>query len=360
MTQTQSKAQRAVVRGVRRLARLLATPLIPADYLDLLDPLNGATELRGRIVGRHRETPDAVSLEVQPGRSWRGHRPGQHVRLGVDVNGVRHWRTYSITSTPGGGTFTISPKRVLGGTVSGHLVERADLGDLVRLEQATGDFAVPNPPPARVLLITAGSGITPILGMLRAGLSAATDVVWLHSDRSAGAVIAGAEVRRLARETGVRLIERHTRTQARFAIADLVAAVPDWAERETWACGPTGLLDLLAAHWAEHGREQQLHLERFAPPPRPVVGSGGTVRFTQAEVDVNAPADRSLLEVAEEAGVLMPSGCRMGICRGCLTPLRAGAVRDLRTGDLITAPEGDPIPVQTCITAAAGACDLDR
>lgn len=360
MTETQSKTQRAVVRGVRRLARLLATPLVPADFVDLLDPLSGLSELRGRIVARRVESPDAVSLEIRPSRSWQGHRPGQHVRLGVDVNGVRHWRTYSITSAPGGPTFTITPKRVLGGVVSTHLVDRAAAGSLVRLEQAAGDFAVPNPPPNRVLLITAGSGITPVLGMLRTGLAAATDVVWLHSDRSAEAVIAGAEVRRLARETGLRLTERHTRTQARLTAADLATLVPDWAERPTWACGPTELLDQLAAHWAAHGLEHQLHIERFAPPPRPVVGSGGTVRFTHTEVDVDAPADRTLLEVGEEAGVLMPSGCRMGICHGCLTPLRSGAVRDLRTGDLISAPEGDPIPVQTCITAAAGACHLDR
>jgi ferredoxin-NADP reductase len=359
MTQSQSKTQRAVVRGVRRLARLLATPLVPADYLDLIDPLNGS-ELRGRIVARRRETPDAVSLEIRPGHAWQGHQPGQHVRFGVDVNGVRHWRTYSITSAPGGPTFTITPKRILGGTVSTHLVEHAGVGELVRLEAATGDFAVPNPPPPGVLLVTAGSGITPILGMLRAGLAAATDIVWLHSDRAADSVIAGEEVRELARETGMRLIERHTRTQSRLTVADLTAAVPDWATRQTWACGPAELLELLSAHWAERGVEQQLHIERFAPPPRPVVGEGGTVRFTRTAVDADAPADRSLLEVGEAAGILMPSGCRMGICHGCLTPLRSGAVRDLRTGALITAPEGDPIPVQTCVTAAAGACDLDR
>lgn len=359
MTQTTSK-RRTVVRGVRRLAHLLATPLVPADYLDLLDPLNARGDLRGRIVARRRETGDAVTLEIRPGGSWRGHRPGQHVRFGVDVKGVRHWRTYSITSAPGGATITITPKRIFGGTVSTHLVERARVGDLIHLGQATGDFTVPNPPPARVLLITAGSGVTPVLAMLRAGLAAATDVVWIHSDRSADAVVAGEEVRQLARDTGLRLIERHTRTHARFTTTELSTIVPDWAEREAWACGPAELLDDLSDHWAEHQLTHRLHTERFTPPPRPAIGEGGEVRFTQAEIDAEAPGDRSLLEVGEDAGILMPHGCRMGICHGCLTPLRSGTVRDLRTGDLITAPEGDPIPIQTCVTAAAGVCHLDR
>lgn len=346
-----------MARGVRRLAHLLATPLVPADYLDLLDPLNARSALRGRIISRHRETPDATTLEIRPGRSWQGHQPGQHVRVGVDVNGVRHWRTYSITSAPGGPTFTITPKRVLGGKVSNHLNDRVRIGELIHLEQASGDFAPSDPPPAKVLLITAGSGITPILGMLRSGLAAATDVTWIHSDRFAEAVIAGAEVRAM---DGLRFIERSTRTQPRLTTADIVAAVPDWAERQTWACGPAELLDSLSGHWAEHDLSDQLHLERFTPPARPVIGEGGAVHFTEAAIDADAPADRSLLEIGEEAGVLMPSGCRMGICHGCLTPLSSGSVRDLRNGELITAPDGDVISIQTCVTAAAGPCHLDR
>ncbi len=58
--------------------------------------------------------------------------------------------------------------------------------------------------------------------------------------------------------------------------------------------------------------------------------------------------------------MLMPSGCRMGICYGCVLPMREGAVRDLRTGDVTTAAAGDNVKVQTCISAAAGACDLDH
>ena len=67
-----------------------------------------------------------------------------------------------------------------------------------------------------------------------------------------------------------------------------------------------------------------------------------------------------LLDVGEAAGVLMPSGCRMGICFGCVSSLRSGAVRDLRTGAVTTAEPGDGVMVQTCISAAAGPCEIER
>lgn len=350
----------AVRHRVHRFLALLATPLVPDDYLDLLNPLRSGADLRGRIVGRWQETADAVTLELQPGADWRGHAPGQHVRIAVDVDGVRHHRTYSLTSAPGGRTITITPKRVPGGVVSTHLVDRARIGDLVGLSEATGDFRAPAPPPPKVLLITAGSGITPILGMLRAGLAEATDVVLVHTDRSSAATIARPELCALAAAGRIRFEERHTQSEGRLTPGAIADVVPDWAERETWACGPGALLDALAAHWHEHGVVGQLHVERFRPSRRPEVGQGGLVRFGVTDVEVEAPVSQTLLEAGEQAGVLMPSGCRMGICYGCVTPLRSGSVRDIRSGEVHTAPDGESLPIQTCITAAAGPCHLDR
>src|SRR5687767_10673329 len=79
------------------LAGMLTTPLLPADYLDLVSPLRGA-DLRGRVEAVHPETRDAVTLVIRPGRGWRPHIPGQYIRIGVDVDGVRQWRAYSLTS----------------------------------------------------------------------------------------------------------------------------------------------------------------------------------------------------------------------------------------------------------------------
>ncbi|QLQ35420.1 ferredoxin reductase [Micromonospora robiginosa] len=343
-----------------RLAGTVTTPLLPGDYLDLVAPLRAGAPLRGRIVAVRPETRDAATLVIQPGRGWQGHLPGQYVRLGVDVDGVRQWRAYSVTSVPGAadGRISVTVKAIPDGKVSNHLVRRIRPGTIVQLDQAQGDFVLPTATPERVLFLTAGSGITPVMGMLRAGLTDRADVVLVHSAPTRDDVIFGAELRALAERGAVRLVERHTDTSGLLDVAELDDLVPDHAQRHTWACGPLGLLDAAEAHWARRGCAEKLHTERF----RPTVitpGDGGTVTFTGAGVTVEADGATTLLDAGENAGVLMPSGCRMGICYGCVVPLRQGAVRDLRNGDVTMAVPGDGVRIQTCVSAAAGTCDIE-
>ncbi|MFI2714701.1 ferredoxin reductase [Micromonospora sp. NPDC018662] len=343
-----------------RLAGTVTTPLLPGDYLDMIAPLRAGAPLRGRIVAVRPETRDAATLVIQPGRGWRGHLPGQYVRLGVDVDGVRQWRAYSVTSAPGAadGRISVTVKAIPDGKVSNYLVRRLRPGTIVQLDQAQGDFVLPAATPERVLFLTAGSGITPVMGMLRAGLAERADVVLVHSAPTRDDVIFGAELRALAARGAVRLIERHTDTSGLLDVAELDELVPDHERRHTWACGPVGLLDAAETHWATRGCADALHTERF----RPTVitpGDGGTVTFTGAGVTVEADGATTLLDAGENAGVLMPSGCRMGICYGCVVPLRQGAVRDLRNGDVTTAVPGDGVRIQTCVSAAAGTCDIE-
>ena len=135
--------------------------------------------------------------------------------------------------------------------------------------------------------------------------------------------------------------------------------VPDLAERATWACGPVGMLEALEAHWSAAGLGERLYTERFRPSVL-VTGEGGTVSFAKSGTTLEADGATPILDAAEDAGLLMPSGCRMGICYGCVLPLREGAVRDLRNGEITTAAPGDGVLIQTCVSAAAGACDIDH
>jgi stearoyl-CoA 9-desaturase NADPH oxidoreductase len=343
-----------------QLAEMVATPLVPADYVDLVDPLRSGAELRGRIVAVHPETRDAVSLVIRPGRGWRPHTPGQYVRIGVDVEGVRQWRAYSVTSPldRADGCIAVTVKAIPDGVVSNHLVRRAQPGLVVQLDQAAGDFVLPTPCPAKVLFVTAGSGITPVMGMLRSAVDELDDVVLVHSAPTRSDVIFAGELRALAAQGRLRLVEKHTDTDGMLAADELARLVPDLAERQTWACGPAGMLDALEDHFSGCGIADRLHTERFRPSVL-VTGEGGTVSFTEAGVTVDADGATPLLDAGEAAGVLMPSGCRMGICFGCVVPLRSGAVRDLRDGAVTTAVEGDGVRIQTCISAAAGACDIE-
>ncbi|HJR39662.1 MAG TPA: ferredoxin reductase [Nocardioidaceae bacterium] len=359
---------------VLRLAEMVTTPLVPADYLDIVSPLRAGADLRGRIVAIHPETRDAVTLVIRPGAGWNGHTPGQYVRIGVDVDGVRQWRAYSLTSAGDrtDGCITITVKAIPDGKVSNHLVRRARPGTVIHLDQAAGDFVLPAEAPAKVLFLTAGSGITPVMGMLRnlstvaAGRERARldtlDVVLVHSAPTPADVVFGGELRMLAARDRIRLVERHTDAEGMLDPADLVRLVPDYAQRQTWACGPTGMLDAVEERWTSEGIGDRLHTERFRPSVV-VTGEGGTVRFTASDVTLEADGATPLLDAGEAGGVLMPSGCRMGICFGCVVPLVEGAVRDLRNGEITTAAPHESgaggVPIQTCVSAAAGACDIN-
>ena len=359
-TPTAAPQRATLAARALRVAEMVTTPLLPADYLDLISPMRTGADLRGRIVDIRRETADAVTLVIRPSRGWRGHVPGQYIRIGVDVDGVRQWRAYSLTcplDAPDG-CLTVTVKAIPDGKVSTHLVRHARPGTTIMLDQATGDFVLPERRPEKVLFLTAGSGITPVMGMLRNYLDELGDVVVLHSAPTAADVVFGAELRELAATGRITLLEQHTETAGLLTLDELASRVPDWAERHTWACGPTGLLDAAEEHWAAAGIADRIHTERFRPA---IVaeGEGGTVAFTEQGHVVEADGATPILDAGEEAGVLMPSGCRMGICFGCVVPLRDGAVRDLRDGELTTATPENPVPIQTCVSAAAGPCEIE-
>ena len=335
-------------------------PRAPGDHHHRVGPLGPRADLRARVVEVRPETADAVTVVLKPGGAWRGHVPGQYVRVGLDVDGVRLWRSYSLTSPPvePGGLLSITARAVPDGAVSPHLAQQLRPGQLVHLDQALGDFVLPDPAPGKVLFVTGGSGITPVMGMLRSGLDRLSDVVLVHSETTAEDVIFGAELRVLAADGRLRLVEQHTDDAGRLDVAALAELVPDLADRETWACGPAGLLDAIEEQWAALGRPDRLHTERFRS--RLVEpGDGGTVRFTGNGSVLEVDGATPILDAGEQAGVLMPSGCRMGICYSCVLPLREGSVRDLRSGDLTTASPGDGVLIQTCVSAAAGTCDID-
>ncbi len=336
-------------------AARFTTPFLPDDYLTLVNPLWSTRELRGRIEAVVAETADAATIVVKPGRSWTGHRAGQYVRVGVDLDGVRHWRTYSLTSPAHrtDGRFTFTVKAIPDGLVSTHLVRSAAAGDLLHLEPAQGDFVLPDPLPRKALFLTAGSGVTPVMGMLRSHRLA--DVVHVHGAPTRDAVVFGADLR-ARRSPAYVLHERHDDDHGMFTLDQLEDVCPDWRDRDVWVCGPGPLMDAAEVHWADAGLTDRLLLERFRPRLLAEPGEGGEVVFTRSATTVDAPGSTALLDAGEAAGVLMPSGCRMGICHGCVVPLLAGRVRDLRTGE-VHGDEGDLI--QTCISAAAGPVELD-
>jgi hypothetical protein len=347
---------------MRSVVSRVTTPLLPDDYLKLINPLWSARELRGRIVEVRRETHDCATLVIRPGWGFSfDYQPGQYIGIGLLIEGRWRWRSYSLTSAPqttGTRTVTITVKAVPEGFLSTHLVGGVRPGTVVRLAAPKGNFVLPNPPPASMLFLTAGSGITPVMSMLRTLVrrEQISDIVHVHSAPMPADVLFAGDLAEMARtHPEYRLITRATRVQGRLDLNLIADEVPDWRERQAWVCGPAAMLDTAEKLWAANGIADRLHCERFAAVRTTDRGQGGAVTFARSGKTLAADGATSLMEVGEQAGVLMPFGCRMGICHTCVVGLAEGRVRDVRTG----AEHEAGSRIQTCISAASGDCVLD-
>ncbi|HET8880509.1 MAG TPA: ferredoxin reductase [Arthrobacter sp.] len=353
------------LRKLARAASLLTTPLAPEDILSLFNPVFSARQLRGVVTRVVPETADSATISFHPGRGWQAHRAGQWARIGVELDGVRHWRSYSL-SAPAGEDPAITVTDM--GAVSGALVRNTKPGDVLFLAPPQGDFVLPEHP-RPLLMLTAGSGITPVMSMIRTLVPHRpdSDVVLIHTARTAEDSIFREELAELADQFPNFTVTHWftgERGRADFGTAaELDRLCPDWRERAAYACGPEGFLDDAEALWeaqaaqVSDGPGTALTIERFSTNLGGGEGhDGGLVTFEASDREVDADGATPLLDVGEDAGVLMPSGCRMGICHSCLTPLRAGQVRDLRSGEV----HGEPGQlIQTCVSAAAGPVNLD-
>ncbi|MDX6277768.1 MAG: stearoyl-CoA 9-desaturase oxidoreductase, partial [Nocardioidaceae bacterium] len=160
----------AALRRLRQLGKAMTTPLSPDDYLALINPLWSQRELRGRIEKVERITDRAATLVIRPGWGWRfDHAPGQYIGIGVEIEGKFHWRSYSLSSVPlvEGKTVSITVKAMPEGFLSEHLVNGLEPGTIVRLAAPQGDFVLPDPPPEKALFLVGGSGITPVMSIIR-------------------------------------------------------------------------------------------------------------------------------------------------------------------------------------------------
>jgi ferredoxin-NADP reductase len=162
--------------------------------------------------------------------------------------------------------------------VSPYLVERVKPGDIIRLGEIEGVFTLPEPVPSKLLFISAGSGITPIMSMLRSldRRGELGDVVVLHSARTRGQVMFSSVLEELdRRHERMRLDLRLTADRGRMSPNDLDELVPDWRQREAFCSGPGDLLDALIEYWEDNGDPDRLHFERFQPK---IGGAPGKVR----------------------------------------------------------------------------------
>lgn len=348
-----------IVKKVLRssLAESLTTPLSVDHYLGLIDSKLSVNEPRGRIADVERQTEDSVTLTIDPNDNWITPRPGQHILFGIDLHGVRHRRCFSIASAAADKRIEITVKRNGDGVVSNFLVDKAKAGQLVYLSHPEGEFYPNVEPPAKAFLLSAGSGITPVMSILRSWIDhdQLPDVVFMHYARTEEDMIYTDELEALAeKHDNINLILRYTQDSGRIDEQTLDNRVPDLQERMTWLCGPSGFMDA-AQELLDTRTSKPIFREQFEATRREAAEGEGEVHFIKS--DIAASGDEgSLLEVAENAGLNPPYGCRMGICHSCKCRVSEGTVRDLRNNEVSEIRDTD---IQICIHAAAGDVALE-
>ncbi|RNL65277.1 ferredoxin reductase [Nocardioides marmoriginsengisoli] len=381
------------VLGSRAVAAL-TSPHGVDRYLEMFHPMWAAIEVRARVVDIHRENPDAhgsapvATLTLQPTSTWRGHRAGQYVQVGVEMPGSarRMTRCFSISSAASlpGERITLTIRANDEGTGGGHsvstfLVNEAKVGQMLHLSQAEGDFTLPFTPttggPDPVLMISGGSGITPGMAQLRTLLRDAPrmgssggrtnrKVTFVHFARSPEDQIFADELAAIAAADNN--IDVHLRYgDQTFSEFELRRLVPDFRNTDTWACGPSGLIELVRAAYGEVATPEgsgatdcpnpRLRVEFFKPPALTTGAAGGEVSFTRSGA-TGENTGATLLDQAEALGLNPESGCRMGICFSCVKTKTDGTVRNVLTGEESSLPDEE---IRICVSAPVGDCSVD-
>jgi ferredoxin-NADP reductase len=348
-----------LTRGIRD--RVLGSPLVDLltgphgvdRYTELVAPTWTRADARAEVVAVRRQTPRSVTLTLEPNQAFTGFRAGQHINLTVEIDGRRRTRPYSPANAERAPYLELTVGRHDGGLVSGYLCDHARPGMVVGLDSVGGDFVVPDDRPGRILFVSGGSGITPVMSMLRTlrAEDFSGETAFIHYARSAEEACYRAELDAMP---GVRVLHGYTRSTAgsdldgRFGPAHLAAAMPE--PDAVFVCGPPELVTAVREHCPN------VSSESFVPPTLTVSGepSGGTVTFADSGVAVTDDG-RPLLEQAEGAGLSPESGCRMGICHSCTRRKTRGVVKNVITGAVSTADEED---VQICVSAPVGDVDL--
>ncbi|MEC3915570.1 ferredoxin reductase [Nocardia sp. CDC160] len=350
--------------GLLDLVQKTMTTPHPLDrYLELVRPTLTRGSLRAEITHVRRSAVGSVTLTLRPSRQWAGHVAGQYIQIGVVIDGVRHTRCYSPVNADGRRDrhIELTIKAHPHGLVSNYLHENAIPGMVVDLEPAAGVFHLPEPRPERIVLISGGSGITPVLSMLRtlANEGYRGRILFLHYNRSPEFVPHRQELEAIAMQHGnIRIEFRYPRTQrhAHFGYDELEALAPWFPDAQTYVCGPPSLMAAVRTVYEAEQLGDRLHTEEFVLTTTVVdpADAEGTVSFSGSGVAAENTG-ASLLEQAESAGLSPQYGCRMGICFTCTAVKRSGCTRNLRTGELDSDPDQ---PIQLCINAPVGDVDI--
>ncbi len=359
------------MQSFQTLSNTLIRPLINPAQFDFWAQQFGSTRAWqrcfARVVAVTPEGRNTKTLTLKANSNWQGFVAGQHCNVTAVIGGRNISRSYSLSSDPADGRrLQITVRREFGGLMSEYLCNEVRVGERLELGAAFGDMVLPARTPAHLLLLVAGSGITPAMSMARtlARQGMSSPVTLLYWEKAAEDFNFTAELEAIAREHinfNLQLIttRRDNGNPLHGRVTDaLLTQIPNIdSVDQAFTCGSAGFVDKVSNICSARG--VALMSEAFTPPAQ------AAEQTELAEYDVylrgrdqhlRVNNQISLLEQLESAGVAVPSGCRQGICNTCVCPRSAGTTTDIFSG----VTDGEPgQQIRLCVSRAAGNLELN-
>jgi ferredoxin-NADP reductase len=362
--------RRAPVWIDRASSRMNAKVPVLEAVLGRLDPTLSLCRILARVVEIREETHDVKTFVLAPNARFGTYRPGAYVTVRLDIDGRTVERAYSLSSPPGDdGLITITVKRVPGGVASNHLADAVSKGDVLEIGAPAGQFILDTEPKAPLLMISAGSGITPVMSMLRhlVRSGSQTAITFLHFARTPKDVIFDRELADIAaRAPHVKMVvcveeadESWTGLRGRFSRSMLEALLPDFASVDTYLCGPSGFMRAVMQTLETAGADLgKLRYERFNSEfdASTFLTHSRLLRFTRSGVESLSNRSLTVLQEAEARGVRVTTGCRAGTCGTCRCRKRKGVVLNTATGAL--SGDGEEM-IYPCVSVPQGSIEVD-
>jgi ferredoxin-NADP reductase len=372
------KAAPLLLRGLRKVtpwvdqlsARVhTRNPVLEAG-LARLDPMLSLHRVKARVVEVVNETADVKTFVLRPNARFGRYQPGAYVSLRLSIDGKPVQRSYSLSSAPSrDGLISITVKRVIGGLVSNWLCDNLRAGDVLELGAPEGQFLLPTTHGDALLMISAGSGITPVMSMLRHLVRSGSTarITFLHFARSPRDVIFGRELSHIAhRAPNVDIITCVEAADGgwegptgRFSLELLEQSAPSFRSMDTFLCGPAPFMKLVMQTLERAEADlSRLRFERFGVDfdAGSFLQEAHVVRFARSQVESVSNKQLTILQEAEARGVAIESGCRAGTCGTCRCTKNSGVVVDLVTGRESGAGEELIFP---CVSMARGVVEVE-
>lgn len=359
------------MQTLKTLGENLITPLINPAQFDFWAQQLGSTRAWERcfakVVSMQVEGRDTKTLTLKANRNWVGFVAGQHCNVTATIAGRNITRSYSISSDPiDGRRVQITVRREAGGLMSEYLCNDTQVGDRLELGNPFGDMTLPTPMPAHLLLLAAGSGITPMMSQIRtlARIGMPTPVTVMYWEKTTADFNFTQELQSIDQQySNFNLNMIATRENSELPLTgrishELLAQVANIdAVDQVFACGASGFVEAAANVCAL--REMPLLSEAFTPPKAKAADTEVVqydVYLRRRDLHLQLSNQLPLLEQLENAGVSVPSGCRQGICNTCTCVRNSGTTADAFSGAVGYEPSQI---IKLCVSRAASNIELD-